>query len=176
MAEKIKQLEHHPGQRPGCEPVWRSVERSACPGLSSPSATAADGTACCWLESRPTRHCDGQRHGPDHNAGCKQSTAFTSSSRACCPCFPRLAAVALVEPDYKVKVFWDATNPPDDPNFSQEVRKGLGFEWQVDRGRGRAGGGAERGARGKAAVPQSGSSTVEQACELVTQLVAGGHP
>ncbi|PRW20948.1 peptidase S8 isoform A [Chlorella sorokiniana] len=29
-------------------------------------------------------------------------------------------AVALVEPDYKVKVFWDPNNPPDDPNYSQE--------------------------------------------------------
>ena len=37
---------------------------------------------------------------------------------------PVPAAVALVEPDYKVKVFWDPNNPPDDPNYSQEVRGG----------------------------------------------------
>ena len=35
--------------------------------------------------------------------------------------------MALVEPDYKVKVYWDGSSPPDDPNFGQEVRRaGLG--------------------------------------------------
>lgn len=117
-------------------------ERFAWPGLSSTSATAAAGTACCWLESRPTRHCDGQSMAPTTMQGA------SGARPSLAPHVPAalaasLAAVALVEPDYKVKVFWDATNPPDDPNFSQEVRRGLGLEWQVDREEDRAGGGAE---------------------------------
>lgn len=113
VQQKIDQLQHHPGgcgggagprpsgQRPAAHMRWPPVQAALVP---APRSTPAAPPRWPPAGSAPPLTI------PDR---------FRIHPSACAS-----AAVALVEPDYKVKVYWDGSSPPDDPNFNQEVREG----------------------------------------------------